>query len=324
MLLSARLLEDVCSENKFGYTQTLQWTQGDRPTIYFQAVDKAVEPTLNPPGRRWIPPAPDAQPGHSLIEGLSGTPQLLGGSLATDDYWYSVIAKVDGAWTLPVEVDDAVSVVGPTGSVDLTWTAASGATEYKVFRGTSSGGENILVYQGDLLLATDDGSSTTEEYPDLGTFQAMSVTFTDIDSSVTTWAQATNPFSLDTSIFSCDIFGNLDADHIDAFAGTYGLKLAWETGFKATVANVTQAAGTVIIDQEVPSTLPSAGFIWVGGVRYAYSSYNAGTKSFVLDLTVGPQLSGAPVGGTVVWVPTATTWGYLGLAANITLRESEV
>lgn len=322
MLLSARLLVDVGDVNNFDFTQTLQWTQGDRPVLTIQAIDKAVEPQLNPPGRRWIPPALAAQPA-TVSTTLTGTPGAAG-TLADDDYWYSIVAYVNGAWSLPVEVAAAVTVsAGGTGSIDLSWTAVAGATNYKVFRGTTSGGENILVYTGSALATTDDGSSVTVAYPDLGTFQAMSVTITDIDTSVTTWAQATNPFSLDTSIFQVDLFSLLSQNKLDAFRGTYGLKLAWETGFKATVADVTQSVGYVIVDQALPTTLPTSGFVWVDGVRYAYTAYNSSTKTFTLDTVMGPQMTAAPVAGTEVWVPTATMWGYVGQAANITLRESE-
>lgn len=318
MLLSARLLVDVGDVNNFDYTQTLQWTQGDRPVLTFQAVDRAVEPQLNPPGRRWIPPVLATQP-VAASASLAGTPGS-SGTMATSTLWYSVIAYVNGAWTLPSEVASVISVTGPTGSVALTWTVA-GATNYKLYRGTTSGGEGTLVYTGAGASFTDTGVAGTAEYPSLGTFQAMSVTITDINSSVTTWAQATNPFSLDTSIFSVDLFSTLPPAQIDAFRGTYGLKLAWETGVKATVAAVTQGIGAITIDQPISATQPQAGFLWYGGYRYAYSSWTG--KTFVLNLTTGPQLAIAPVAGTSVWIPTATIWGFVGQAANITLREPE-
>jgi hypothetical protein len=241
--------------------------------------------------------------------------------MATSTLWYSVTAYVNGAWTLPSEVASVVSVTGPTGSVALAWDTIAGATSYKLYRGITSGGEDTLVYTGSTASFSDTGVAGTASAPSLGTFQAMSVTMTDIDSTVTTWALATNPFSLDTSIFSCDIFANLLPAQTDAFAGTYALKLAWETGYIDTVASVAQGSGAIIVNRTIPTSVPKTGYIWYGSQRFNYTTWNG--KQFTLSTTFGPQLTTVAVAGTTIWVPTSTMWGLVSQAANITLREPE-
>jgi hypothetical protein len=58
MLLSCRFLNKVADVNTFSYTNQLNFTQGDTPTIYLQIVDASVDlPSegFNPPYRRYMP-----------------------------------------------------------------------------------------------------------------------------------------------------------------------------------------------------------------------------------------------------------------------------
>ncbi len=65
------------------------------------------------------------------------------GSLATNTYYYKISAIApDGGETLP-SAESSVAVTGPTGSVTITYGPVQGASSYRVYRGTSSGGENV-------------------------------------------------------------------------------------------------------------------------------------------------------------------------------------
>lgn len=58
MLLTARILTDVSSANKFRPTNQYKMTQGDAGTLYFQLVDASLDTAqegFNPAGRRYIP-----------------------------------------------------------------------------------------------------------------------------------------------------------------------------------------------------------------------------------------------------------------------------
>ncbi|HLK15384.1 MAG TPA: DUF6531 domain-containing protein, partial [Fimbriimonadaceae bacterium] len=94
---------------------------------------------------------------------LSGTTSTSGGTLATGTYYYEVSAIVGGTEsTVASEISEAVT--GPTGSVALAWHAVPGATSYRVYRGTSSGGENTY-YTTTNTSYTDTGSTGTSGTP---------------------------------------------------------------------------------------------------------------------------------------------------------------
>lgn len=91
---------------------------------------------------------------------LAATPVASGGSLASATYYYQVIS-VDGAGGTSVagtEVNAAVT--GPNGSVNLTWNAVTGAASYRIYRGTTSGGENVY-YTSSTNSFTDTGAAST-------------------------------------------------------------------------------------------------------------------------------------------------------------------
>lgn len=61
----------------------------------------------------------------------------------------------------------------------------------------------------------------------------------------------------------------------------------------------TSGMSTVVINEAIKGDTPPVGWIRVNGVRYAYTSYNAGTKTFTISGTLGQAFSG----GTSAWVP---------------------
>jgi hypothetical protein len=91
--------------------------------------------------------------------GLSATASGSGGTLAAQTYYYVVTATNSRGETLPSNEVQATTS-GSTGSVRLTWTAVSGATGYRVYRGTASGAEKLLTSVGSVTSYTDTGAST--------------------------------------------------------------------------------------------------------------------------------------------------------------------
>lgn len=58
MLLSARILKDVCDVNSFEADTQASWTEGDQLTLYIQLIDASLDLAtqgFNPSGRRYIP-----------------------------------------------------------------------------------------------------------------------------------------------------------------------------------------------------------------------------------------------------------------------------
>lgn len=58
MRLSARMLDSVAGVNNFNYAQTVELTEGDSPTVYFQLIDASqdrADKGFVPAGRRYMP-----------------------------------------------------------------------------------------------------------------------------------------------------------------------------------------------------------------------------------------------------------------------------
>lgn len=86
---------------------------------------------------------------------ITPTPSTTGGTLAAGTYYYKVTALNAQGETVGSS-EATATTTGSTGSVALAWTAITGATSYKVYRGSSSGGENVYY------------TTTTNSYTDTG------------------------------------------------------------------------------------------------------------------------------------------------------------
>lgn len=90
---------------------------------------------------------------------LAGTPSTTGGSFAAGTYYWTQTATTAAGESLRGN-EITATLTGSTSSNVLTWTAVSGATGYKIYRGTSAGAEGVLV--------TTIGSGATVTYTDTG------------------------------------------------------------------------------------------------------------------------------------------------------------
>ncbi len=101
----------------------------------------------------------------------AATPSASGGTLASGTYYYRVTAIVGGVESVGSN-EFAVTVTGPSGSVALTWLAVPSATGYNVYRGISSGGENVYYAPGNVTSYTDTNAASSGGSPrtDKGTW----------------------------------------------------------------------------------------------------------------------------------------------------------
>jgi hypothetical protein len=74
-----------------------------------------------------------------------------GGTLTAGDYYYKVSAIGPWGESVASAESSAATIVGATGSVTVTYGAVSGATGYRVYRGTATGEQNLYY---------DDAAST--------------------------------------------------------------------------------------------------------------------------------------------------------------------
>ena len=95
--------------------------------------------------------------------GLASTAFTTGGTLASGTYYYKVTALNANGQTI-ASTEHSRAVTGPTGRVDLTWGAVPGATSYRIYRGTSAGGQNTY-YTSATNSYSDTGSAGTAGTP---------------------------------------------------------------------------------------------------------------------------------------------------------------
>ncbi|MDL2342454.1 MAG: right-handed parallel beta-helix repeat-containing protein, partial [Patescibacteria group bacterium] len=99
---------------------------------------------------------------------IAATPSSSGGSMATNTYYYKVVALDAVAnQTLPSN-ELSAAVTGPNGSVSLSWNAVTGAASYRVYRGTAAGAEDRYLSAAYTTIGTsftDTGSTTTVVTP---------------------------------------------------------------------------------------------------------------------------------------------------------------
>lgn len=101
--------------------------------------------------------------------GLAAVASTTGGLMVAGTYHYKVTACLPNGETLASN-EVSATTTGSTGSVQLTWTApnGNGATGYRVYRGTTAGGENLLVaviISGTQVSFLDMGGPTSNGAP---------------------------------------------------------------------------------------------------------------------------------------------------------------
>ncbi len=141
---------------------------------------------------------------------LTATAVVGGGSFSATTYYYKIAAyNANGTTAGSAEVSAAVAA---NGSVLLTWQPIPGATGYKVYRATSSNGQN-----GATSLVTTIASATTASYTDTG-------------AATTTGACPSSDTTKDTThiLIECGASGGSCTGKIAGnllTAGGYGIKL---------------------------------------------------------------------------------------------------
>lgn len=91
-----------------------------------------------------------------------------GGTLAAATYYYKVTALNAAGESLGSN-EGSVTTTGASSSNTITWAAVSGATSYRVYRGTAAGAESTYYAPGNVTTFTDTGAAGTAGSPPTGT-----------------------------------------------------------------------------------------------------------------------------------------------------------
>lgn len=100
----------------------------------------------------------------AIPTGLGATGSGSGGTLASGTKYY-VVTATNFAGETPASGEQSAALTGSTSSVALAWSAVTGAFSYNIYRGTTSGGENVLVATSTGTSYTDTGAAGTSVSP---------------------------------------------------------------------------------------------------------------------------------------------------------------
>lgn len=93
---------------------------------------------------------------------LAAVPSGVGGTLPTDTYFYRVVGFDNNGNPGKMSAEVTAAVVGPTGSVALTWAAGAGdGPNYQVWRGTAYGREDTFYTVNGATAFIDTGAAGT-------------------------------------------------------------------------------------------------------------------------------------------------------------------
>ncbi|OYV51877.1 MAG: hypothetical protein B7X10_00435, partial [Burkholderiales bacterium 21-58-4] len=120
------------------------FTPGPGTVLATQVVGGGTTSALDPgSGNPGSPPPTNTA---TILDPTQAAPttSATGGSLSAGTYYYEVTALTANGQTT-ANSERSVLVAGPNGQVTVTWAFVQGATGYNIYRGSTSGGENVLV-----------------------------------------------------------------------------------------------------------------------------------------------------------------------------------
>lgn len=119
----------------------------------------------------------------SAVSGTpTGTPSITGGALSAATYYYKVVAlDLVSTPTTGSSERSATVASGTTGSVVLSWTAVTGASGYRVYRGTSTGAQNVYYTTSTNSFTDVGGANTSGTIP---TVNATAVGYFGVDGTI--------------------------------------------------------------------------------------------------------------------------------------------
>lgn len=116
---------------------------------------------------------------NSLSAPVANAPSTAttGGTLAAGTYYY-VVTAINSVGETIKSNEVSIATTGATSTVTVTWGVVTGATGYKIYRGTSAGNENVYYSVGAVTTFTDTNGASTAGTPP--TSNTTSISFTSV------------------------------------------------------------------------------------------------------------------------------------------------
>lgn len=176
------------------------------------------------------------------------TTATTGGTLAAAAYYYEVTAVNAIGETLP-SAEKTITTTGSTSANTITWSAVTGATGYRIYRGTATGAENVYYTVGAVTNFTDTGATSTAGTPPVTNTTALSAPIASAPTADITGGTFNQP---NGTTFTVIIAGALPAGYNGTFVATITSTTTFTYPLVSSPGNETNA-GTY--------TQPGVGFL---------------------------------------------------------------
>lgn len=119
------------------------------------------------------------------------TPSSSGGTIAAGTYYYKITALNAAGESIP-SAEASATTTGSTSSVVITWTAVTGATSYRIYKGSTPGGESAY-FTSATATYTDTGTAGTSATPPVVNTAFAPAAANALQAQLTADSQADNP-----------------------------------------------------------------------------------------------------------------------------------
>ncbi len=209
---------------------------------------------------------------------LTPSTATTGGTLPESTTYYYKIVALDASGditALSPEASQATGATTTTNTISLSWTAVTNATSYRVYKGTTSGGENQY-FTVTTNAFTDTGAAGTTAIPPTTSTAFNSTLSTTGNSQITLGNTAGS-----ASVAQLDVAGNINPTAVGSVATGNSPNSFYLQGSYAYVANY--GSGTLqVINISNPSSPVVVGSVTTGA---AYSVYVQGGYAYVANYT---------------------------------------
>ncbi len=122
-----------------------------------------------------VPTVGTARVATAIPSGVTAVGSAAGGTLAAATYYYKVVS-IDAQGTTIGSSEVSAVTTGTTSSVTIAWTAAPGATSYRVYKGTAAGAESSYFSTASLNYIDTGVAGTAGTVPGASTAYATTAT----------------------------------------------------------------------------------------------------------------------------------------------------
>jgi hypothetical protein len=249
-------------------------------TASANALDTALVLTANTPGTPFGPITASASGGAVAAAPVQANAVAhSGGTLSNGTTYFWVVTAINDVGETTASNEKSLAITTPNLSATISWAAATNATGYNIYRGTTTGAENALVgsVAAGVLTFLDTGSA--------GTVQSPPVSNT---ATAGSWGSVATTVANTSPSDSADVL-NWSAGHIP----TAGDIITLSNTAVPILWNLSSAVGVTVVSLTAPNSftgqvgLPTTNVTGLPYVEYRPTYYQLAATNYVIGDTVG-------------------------------------